>query len=154
MTKPTHHATRSIERKLAASPERVFAAFSDPAARAVWSPPSPDLNMHYTEADFRVGGRDVWTCGPGPAEGTTVETTYHAIRPNRLILSTEAIGDGTQAMAVALVTVELADAAGACAVTVTLQAVDLAAMEDMDMIGEMEVGWAAALENLSLYLAA
>ena len=48
----TQHATFSVERVYDASPERTFAAWSDPVAKAQWfSDPKEEL-----ELDFRVGG--------------------------------------------------------------------------------------------------
>jgi uncharacterized protein YndB with AHSA1/START domain len=48
----TEHATFSVERVYEASPERTFAAWSDPVAKAQWfSDPEEEL-----ELDFRVGG--------------------------------------------------------------------------------------------------
>ena len=47
------HATFVVERKYEASPERAFAAWADPEAKARWYVDS-DSQL---ELDFRVGGR-------------------------------------------------------------------------------------------------
>jgi uncharacterized protein YndB with AHSA1/START domain len=48
------HATFVVERKYEASPERAFAAWADPEAKARWFVDSDA----YLELDFRVGGRE------------------------------------------------------------------------------------------------
>jgi uncharacterized protein YndB with AHSA1/START domain len=45
------------ERILAATPEEVFAAWSDPAGLRVWMCPAADMTHASVELDFRVGGR-------------------------------------------------------------------------------------------------
>jgi uncharacterized protein YndB with AHSA1/START domain len=57
------HATITLRHSYSALLERVSSAFADPAARASWSSPSND-ELIYDEADFRIGGKDVFRCGP------------------------------------------------------------------------------------------
>lgn len=45
------------ERIVAATPEEVFAAWSDPAGLRVWMCPGADMTAATVELDFRVGGR-------------------------------------------------------------------------------------------------
>ena len=58
-----HHDTIRMERTYRASPERVFDAWRDVAARLRWSRPSPHVEIVYDKAEFRVGGEDVTRCG-------------------------------------------------------------------------------------------
>ena len=44
------------ERVIAAAPEVVFSAWSDPESLRVWMCPSPDISRASAEVDFRVGG--------------------------------------------------------------------------------------------------
>ncbi len=143
-----HHATLTLERSLKASPAKVWNAYADPEARAVWGVPSPDINMSYQEADFRPGGRDLCVCGPGPAEGVTVEALYHAITPEAQIVSTEIIGMPGAPEAISLVTTQMAAADGGTQITVTIQVTSLAGPE---MEAELRGGWEAALANLAAY---
>ena len=46
-----------VERWLAATPARVFAAFADPASIAVWMCPGEEVRGASAELDFREGGR-------------------------------------------------------------------------------------------------
>jgi uncharacterized protein YndB with AHSA1/START domain len=65
---PAAHGTFTIARELPHAPERVFAAWSDPKAKAAWfSGPSGQWKPLAREMDFRVGGRERaqgrWTSG-------------------------------------------------------------------------------------------
>ena len=46
-----------MSRRFAASPERVFAAWTDPATVARWLFTGPDSERHTAELDVRVGGK-------------------------------------------------------------------------------------------------
>jgi len=56
MTQPRNRAPIVQERLLPASPEEVFAAWSDPGGLAAWMCPAPDMQRASVELDFRVGG--------------------------------------------------------------------------------------------------
>ncbi len=146
----TLHDTHVLNRQFKATPEAVFAAFEDPKARAIWSPPTPEINLAFKEADFREGGRDLCICGPGPAEGVAVETFYHSIaRPSRIVF-TETISDPSQMAGASLVTVEISPDGGGAALKLTLQIVSLG---EENMVDEVFGGWTASLGNLERYLA-
>jgi uncharacterized protein YndB with AHSA1/START domain len=49
-------AEAEVRRVLRASPERVFAAFSDPMLVSRWLKPSADIRLDIVEMDFRPGG--------------------------------------------------------------------------------------------------
>jgi hypothetical protein len=63
MNDKLQHATITLQHSYSAPLERVFSEFADPGARARWSAPSNDV-LIYDEADFRIGGKDVFRCGP------------------------------------------------------------------------------------------
>ena len=71
--------------------ERVFAAFANPVERANWGTPSESAAFIHDEADFRVGGRDVFRCGAKNDPQYRGVTTYYVIVPNRRIVSRETV---------------------------------------------------------------
>jgi len=96
------HSTFSLERTYPVPPERVFAAWADPAAKARWF-----VTNGTHELDFRVGGREaVHAAGPDGTELTFV-STYHDIVPERrIVYSGELSGAGALAT-VSVTTIEL-----------------------------------------------
>ena len=79
------HATITLERSYSAPVELVFSEFADPVARARWSAPSEDV-LIYDEADFRIGGKDVFRCGPKDDPKVRGETRYLLIVPNARVV--------------------------------------------------------------------
>ncbi|UQA57291.1 SRPBCC family protein [Polyangium aurulentum] len=98
------HATFVIERKYAASPARVFAAWSSLEAKNRWA--SCHENGRILELDFRVGGREVFRGGPPGGPVYTNETRYQDIVPNeRIVFSYDLHRDDTR-ISVSLTTLE------------------------------------------------
>jgi len=87
------HGAFVVERVYDASPDRVFAAWSDPQAKARWFD-GPEAEV---ELDFRVGG---WERGQGTApDGReyTFQALYQDIVPGRRIVYTyDMLLDGTR----------------------------------------------------------
>jgi uncharacterized protein YndB with AHSA1/START domain len=141
------HATITLEHSYSAPVERVFSQFADPVARAAWSAPSEEV-LVYDESDFRVGGKDVFRCGPKGNPKFRGETRYLQIVPNERVVSSETL-DTDQPLAVALTTLEFEPTNGGTNLTVTVQIVSFAGP---DMIRGYESGNKSALENLSRHL--
>src|SRR5579864_6045797 len=140
----TTHATITLERSYAAPLERVFSEFADPVARARWSAPSKDA-LIYDEADFRIGGKDVFRCGPEGDPKFRGETRYLQIIPNALVVSSETVDMDGQRLAVALTTLDFKRTDESTNLTVTVQMVSFVGP---DMIHGYESGNKSALENL------
>ncbi|MFF9512491.1 SRPBCC family protein [Streptomyces sp. NPDC014724] len=97
------HATFTLERRYAASPATVFAAWADPEAKARWFA-GPDADH---ELDFRVGGREI---NRGRSDGgvvLTFESWYRDIVPDERIVYTSTLSEGQDLATVSLTTVEL-----------------------------------------------
>jgi len=143
-----HHATIRLEHSYAASPERVFAEFADPVARTRWSAPSED-DLIYDEADFRVGGKDVFRCGPKGDPKFRGETRYLLIVPNMRVVSSETLDMDGQHLAISLTTLDFEPVQEATSLTVTVQIISFVGP---GMVQGYESGNKSALENLARHL--
>ena len=144
-----HHATIVLERDYEAPPSRVFAEFANPVVRAQWSAPSGD-ELIYDETAFKVGGRDVFRCGPKGAPRFQGETTYHLIVPGRCVISSETVAADGQHLAVSLNTLELEETGEGTKLKLTIQ---IASSVGEGMIKGFESGNRSALEGLATRLA-
>jgi uncharacterized protein YndB with AHSA1/START domain len=96
------HATFTLERTYPAPPQRVFAAWSDPAAKARWFA-GGDADH---ELDFRVGGREI-ARGTHDNQVLTFESHYQDIVPDERIVFASSLYEGTTLATVSVTTVEL-----------------------------------------------
>ena len=83
----TVHSTFVIERRYAASPQRVFDAWAEPEAKAQWFGPPHKPEGSY-ELDFRVGGREHLAIAMPDGDGYTYDAIYQDIVPGQRILYT------------------------------------------------------------------
>jgi uncharacterized protein YndB with AHSA1/START domain len=96
------HATFVVERKYEASPERAFAAWADPAAKARWFV-DPDAHL---ELDFRVGGRERSRGSAPDGSAYSYEAFYQDIVPAQRIVYTYDMLLQETRISVSLATVE------------------------------------------------
>jgi len=94
------HATFVIEKTYAASPERVYHAWSNPAAKAKWFS-KPDI------FDFRVGGREYSSGGPPEGPVFTFDAIYQELVPEQRIVYTYTLDSDGKRFSVSTTTVEL-----------------------------------------------
>ncbi len=113
MKEPTViHNTFVIERRYAASPERVFAALSEPGKKQLWYAGEERNKVERFEMDFRVGGAERLEFRLGadtPFPGTLMsnEGTYADIVPNSRIVMTCTMSLGERRITVSLITFEI-----------------------------------------------
>ena len=147
----TVHSTFILERSFKATPERVFAAFSDPASKSRWNYTSEASELLHHEADFRVGGgeRVKMKFGPGtPIAGMTItlESVYEVILPNqRMVWAYRMELDG-RTFSSALVTVELVKTSSGTDLLLTHQG---AYFEGADGPEMRKGGWITLMEKLT-----
>jgi uncharacterized protein YndB with AHSA1/START domain len=142
------HATIKLQHSYPAPPERVFSEFADPVVRARWSAPSNDALIN-DETDFRLGGKDVFRCGPKGDQKFRGETRYLNIVTTARVVSSETLDVEGQRLPVALTTLDFEATEMGTNLTVTLQIVSFVGS---DMIHTYESGNKSALGNLSLHL--
>jgi uncharacterized protein YndB with AHSA1/START domain len=96
------HATFVVERRYEVSPERTFAAWADPGAKAHWFVDS-DASL---ELDFRVGGRERSRGTAPDGQAYSYEALYHDIVPAERIVYTYDMHLEETRISVSLATVE------------------------------------------------
>jgi uncharacterized protein YndB with AHSA1/START domain len=135
------HATIVIERTFDASPARVFAAWSDPEAKARWSGVPEDQ----LELDFRVGGREAHRGNDPDGNPYTFEARFQDIVPSQRIVYTYEMFTGETRISVSLATVELASDRDGTRLVFTEQVVFL---DGHETPARREHGWGALLDAL------
>ena len=96
------HSTFSLERSYPVPPERVFAAWADPVAKARWFGVGEGH-----ELDFRVGGREVTRGHTPDGKALAADSTYHDIVQDERIVYTTALTGGDVLATVSTTTIEL-----------------------------------------------
>jgi uncharacterized protein YndB with AHSA1/START domain len=106
------HDTFVLEREYPKAPERVFAAFADPAKKRRWSAEGPAHTIESFELDFRVGGSESlrYRFNEGtPFAGAVIDNraTFQDIVANRRIVLAQTMDFGPARISATLVTIEL-----------------------------------------------
>ena len=96
------HATLVVERRYEVSPERAFAAWADPEAKARWYVDS-DASL---ELDFRIGGRERSRGTAPDGSAYSYEALYQDIVPAERIVYTYDMQLEETRISVSLATVE------------------------------------------------
>jgi uncharacterized protein YndB with AHSA1/START domain len=127
------HAGFTIQRRYDAAPERVFAAWADPAAKARWLAGPEEWEVGPHELDFREGGSEVGSGGPkeGPVHG--YRAVYWEVVPNERIVYTYELLIDEVRISVSLVTVELERDGEGTRLTLTEHGAFFDGLEDPDL---------------------
>jgi uncharacterized protein YndB with AHSA1/START domain len=96
------HATFVVERSYDAAPDRVFAAWSDPQAKARWFGGSDER----FELDFRVGGRERRQGIDAEGNAYTFQALYQDVVPASRIVYTYDMLVGATRISVSVATVQ------------------------------------------------
>jgi uncharacterized protein YndB with AHSA1/START domain len=140
------HGAFTLERIYDASPDRVFAAWADPEAKAHWF---DDSHTEVVEHDFRVGG---WERRRGRApdgRAYTFQALYQDIVPSRRIVYTyDMLLDGTR-ISVSVATVEFRPESAGTRLVYTEQS---AFLDGYEPPARREQGMGSLLDELGRWL--
>ena len=144
------HTTFDIERSYPVPPQRVFAAFADPAKKLRWFREEDNSITEKFEMDFRVGGRErtQFRIKSGPVEGMicTNETTYQDIVPDSRIVLAYTMTLGERRISASLATFEMLPEGVGTKLVFTEQAAFFEGADGPDM---RKQGWQLLLERLA-----
>jgi uncharacterized protein YndB with AHSA1/START domain len=141
----TEHTTFVLERRYAASPARVFAAWADPVQKAQWFV-GPDEWIKFThETDFRVGGRERISTGPAGGPMHKFDCCYQDIVPDQRIIYSYIMHLDDTPMSISLTTIELRPDGTGTQLTFTEQGVFL---DGTDWVANREEGSRGLLDKL------
>jgi uncharacterized protein YndB with AHSA1/START domain len=144
------HGTFVIKRRYQADPVKVFAAWTDAAAKTIWMD-DPDYKSDggEYELDFRVGGRERF--GGLTPDGTPYryDALYYDIVPGHRIVYSYEMYAGDDRMSVSLTTVEIVPDQDGTKLTYTELYTFL---DGIDKPEAREEGTAWMLDNLGKYL--
>jgi uncharacterized protein YndB with AHSA1/START domain len=156
ITPSVTHTRFTIERTYPTTPERVFAAFADPAKKRRWFAAASDTHeVQEFEMDFRVGGqlRSSYRMNQGtpfPGAILTNHTNYLDVVPNRRIVIAYTMAFGEEPFSASLSTFELLPTENGTTLVFTEQA---AFFEGADGPQMREDGWRKLLDQLAAELA-
>jgi len=143
------HDTFVIDITIDAPPAEVFGAYADLQVRMEWAAPANDV-IAYDKSDFRVGGGDVFRCGPVNDLKFVGTLWYHDIVPNERIVYTESVQVGGEKLSLEIVTLELLPEGSVTHLRSTTQMISFVGQQ---MIADSKSGTRAALHNLAGLLA-
>ena len=137
-------ATLKFTRNVAAPVATLYAAWTSPAARAVWASPAPGVTVEFLEADTRVGGREVSLCKVAGEPDIRVEADWLDLVGDTRTVGTEVVSREGTRLSAALVTADFAAAGEGSRIEVTVQLASLAE----DMAAGYRQGFDAGLGNM------
>lgn len=139
-------ATLTFERTVAVPLPVLWQAWTAPAARAVWSAPTPSVAVEFLEADTRVGGREISLCKVEGQPDIRCECGWLELQPGLRSVNYETVSCGGVTQSAALVTADFSGTDEGSRVIVTVQLSSLA--ENME--AGYRQGFNAGLDNLSV----
>jgi uncharacterized protein YndB with AHSA1/START domain len=144
------HATFVSERTYAASPARVYSAFSDPAIKSRWFHGPAEWGQAEQEMDFRVGGRERLKGKFNRGTVSDFNALYHDIVPRERIVYSYSMHVDEKKISVSLATIVLEPAkVGGKAGTRLLLTEQGAFLDGYDDAGSREHGTKGLIEAMA-----
>lgn len=140
------HETIVTERTYDHAPDRVFAAWRDPATKREWFAEGEGWRVEEYELDFRVGGREHGRFRRANGQETCNETVYLDIVPDRRIVMVYTMAVDGEKISASLGTVEFEASGAGTRLIYTEQA---AFFDGADGPSSRKQGWHGLLESLA-----
>lgn len=137
--------TLTFTRQVAAPAATLWQVWTAPAARAVWSAPSPTVTVDYLEADPRVGGREISICRVDGQPDIRCDSGWLVMQPAQRSVTFEVLSSDGVTRSAALVTADLTPRGDGSDLAVTVQLSSLGE----DMAAGYRQGFGAGLDNLA-----
>ena len=137
--------TLTFTRQVAAPAATLWQVWTAPAARAVWSAPSPAVTVDYLEADPRVGGREISICRVDGQPDIRCDSGWLVMQPAQRSVTFEVLSSDGVTRSAALVTADLTPRGDGSDLAVTVQLSSLGE----DMAAGYRQGFGAGLDNLA-----
>jgi uncharacterized protein YndB with AHSA1/START domain len=144
------HVSFTIERRYDVSPETVFGAWADPAAKAHWFSWPAEWVVTPHELDFRVGGREAHSGGPSGGPVHTYRAIYWDIVPDERIVYTYEMLMNEARVSVSLATIDLKPEGERTLLILTEHG---AFLDGLESPAGREQGWGSLLDALARALA-
>lgn len=141
----TRFATLTFARDVAAPVETLWQAWTAPAARALWSAPTPAVTVEVLEAETRVGGREVTLCHVAGEPDIRCELGWLELAPPGRSVNYEVISCEGETRSSALVTAGMAAVGEGSRLELTVQLSD----RGTGMEQGYREGFGAAMGNLA-----
>ncbi|SDO15669.1 Uncharacterized conserved protein YndB, AHSA1/START domain [Filomicrobium insigne] len=138
-------ATLTFERDVAAPLSVLWQTWTAPAARAVWSAPTPSVIVEFLEADSGVGGREVSLCKVEGQPNIRCECGWLEWQPALRSVNYEVVSSEGVTQSTALVTADFSGTDERSRLVVTVQ---LSSLADGMEVGYRQ-GFDAGLDNLA-----
>ena len=138
-------ATLTFARDVAAPLNVLWEVWTAPAARAIWSAPTPAVTMEYLEADTKIGGREVSRCKVEGHPDVLCDCGWLVLQSPERSVNSEVISSGGVTQSAALVTAEVSGTGQRSRLSVAVQLSSLA----QDMEASYREGFGAGLNNLA-----
>jgi uncharacterized protein YndB with AHSA1/START domain len=138
-------ATLTFERDVAAPLPVLWQVWTAPAARAVWSAPTPPVPVEFLAADTRVAGREASLCKAEGQPDIRCECGWLALQPAVRSVNYEVASSGGVTRSAALVTADFSGTDERSRLVVTVQLSSL--VEDVE--AGYRQGFDAGLRNLA-----
>jgi uncharacterized protein YndB with AHSA1/START domain len=145
--------TFTIERTLAASPERAFEAFADASQKARWLAPLDDEALGevfaHAEFDFKVGGHERFTFVEEDGRKMRYDATFYDIVPTQRIVYSYEMYSNDSRISISVASIQFLEAADSTTLVWTEQGAFLDGLDTSDL---REGGTSWLLDNMAEYL--